>query len=257
MRPSALGREATGVLVRDTLGDEASAELCDACQSATAGNPFLLRCVLQELRDEGILPDRTVADRVKEIHSEAISRATLAQLARLPDVAGELASAIAVLGASCSLADAAAIAGLDEESAVVGADALAVQGLIANSEPLEFVHPIVRRSVYEGIPNHRRVHWHGRAARLLDDEEAPAEEIAVHLLAVAPSGDEAVVGSSGPRRPRRWPRVRRSPPSNISTERWSSHPEIALAWRSCASSGPPRLRFKSPRAPSTSGRRSA
>ena len=194
MRPSALGREATGVLVRDTLGDHASAELCDACQSATAGNPFLLRCVLQELRDEMVLPDRTVAERVTEIHSEAISRATLAQLERLPAVAGELASAIAVLGASCSLADAAAIADLDEEMAVVGADALAAHGLIAESEPLEFVHPIVRTAVYDGIPNHRRVQWHGRAARLLDDEEAPADEIAVHLLAVAPSGDEAVVG---------------------------------------------------------------
>jgi DNA-binding CsgD family transcriptional regulator len=194
VRPSALGREATAVLVRATLGDEASPELCDSCHSATAGNPFLLRCILQELRDQGALPEGAAAERVTEIHSDAISSATIARLARLPTVGRDLASSIAVLGTSCSLSDAAAIAGLDEDAAVLGADALAAEGLIAGSEPLEFVHPIVRTAVYDEIPSHRRARWHRRAARLLDDEEAPAEEIAVHLLAVPPSGDAVVAG---------------------------------------------------------------
>jgi DNA-binding CsgD family transcriptional regulator len=193
LRPSPLGHENTAALVRATLGEKASEELCESCHVATAGNPFLLRCVLEELRDHRLLPDGAAAERVTEIHSEAISRATVGRLARLPEVAGELASAIAVLGASCSLADAAAIAGLDEDAAVEGADALAAQGLIAPTEPLEFVHPIVRTAVYDEIPTHRRLRWHRRAARLLDDAEAPADEIAVHLLAVEPSGDAAVI----------------------------------------------------------------
>ena len=53
MQPSALSCEATGLLVRAMLGKEASADLCDSCHSATAGNPFLLRCLLVELRDRG------------------------------------------------------------------------------------------------------------------------------------------------------------------------------------------------------------
>jgi DNA-binding CsgD family transcriptional regulator len=194
MQPSALSREATETLVRAELGNEASAELCQSCHSATAGNPFLLRCLLAELRGRGEMPDGAPTEAVTEVQSEAISRATLARLARLPPVARELASAIAVFGSSCALGDAAAIAGLDDDSAVAAADALAGEGLIAESEPLEFVHPIVRTAVYNEIPAHRRVRWHGRAARLLDEAEAPTDEIAVHLLPLAPSSDAAVVG---------------------------------------------------------------
>jgi DNA-binding CsgD family transcriptional regulator len=194
MQPSALSREATETLVRAELGNEASAELCQSCHSATAGNPFLLRCLLAELRGRGEMPDGAPTEAVTEVQSEAISRATLARLARLPPVARELASAIAIFGSSCALGDAAAIAGLDDDSAVAAADALAGEGLIAESEPLEFVHPIVRTAVYNEIPAHRRVRWHGRAARLLDEAEAPTDEIAVHLLPLAPSSDAAVVG---------------------------------------------------------------
>jgi DNA-binding CsgD family transcriptional regulator len=194
IQPSALSREATGVLVRGALGDEASADLCESCHLATGGNPFLLRCLLVELQDNGDLWDRATTESVTEIHSEAISRATVARLARLPDPARQLASAIAVFGSSCSLRDAAAIAGLDDDAAIVAADALAAQGVIGESEPLEFVHPIVRTAVYDEIPSHRRVRWHARAADLLDAAEAPVDEIAVHLLPLAPSGDSRLVG---------------------------------------------------------------
>ena len=194
VQPSALSCEATGLLVRAMLGEEATAAFCQSCHSATAGNPFLLRCLLVELRDREALPDDTSTESVTEIHSDLISRAVLARLARLPEIARELASAIAVFGACCSLDDAAAIAGLDADAAIAAADALAAQDVIVKSEPLEFVHPIVRTAVYDEIPNHRRVRWHARAARLLDDADAPADEIAVHLLPVAPNADATVVG---------------------------------------------------------------
>jgi ATP/maltotriose-dependent transcriptional regulator MalT len=47
--------------------------------------------------------------------------------------------------------------------------------------------------VYTEIPPHQRVRWHERAAHLLDEAEAPTDEIAVHLLAVEPRGDADVV----------------------------------------------------------------
>jgi DNA-binding CsgD family transcriptional regulator len=193
VQPCPLSREATARLVHATLGSAASADLCESCHVATGGNPFLLRCLLVELSERGELWDRATTEAVTEIHSDAISRATLARLARLPVYARELASAVAVFGSSCSLADAAAIAGLDDDTVIAAADALAAQGVIGGSEPLEFVHPIVRAAVYDEIPSHQRVRWHGRAAWLLDDAEAPVDEIAVHLLPLAPRGDSAVV----------------------------------------------------------------
>jgi hypothetical protein len=194
LRPSPLSRDATGTLVRDALGEDASADVCEACHPATGGNPFLVRCLLEALRDVRGVPGAPAAEAVTETHSDAISRATAARLARLPPVARDLASAVAVFGVPCSLGDAAAIAGLDEDAAVAAADALAAHHLIAASEPLEFLHPIVRTAVLGEIPSHRRARWHRRAARLLDDAEAPSDQIAVHLLAVAPSGDATVVG---------------------------------------------------------------
>ena len=194
LQPAGLSREATGRLARAALGARADPDLCEACHAATGGNPFLLRCVLDELHDRGAVPGGVAVDAVADTRSETISRAILARVARLPAVARELASAIAVFGAPCSLADAAALAGLHTDAGVAGADALAAQGLIAENEPLEFLHPIVRTAVYEEIPGHRKVRWHRRAARLLDDAEAPTDEIAVHLFAVEPRGDAAVVG---------------------------------------------------------------
>ena len=193
LRPSPLSREAIGTLVHAALGEDASTGLCESCHSATAGNPFLAECLLEEMRARRNGRDGA-ADGATEIHSDAIRRATAARLAHLPAVARELSAAIAVFGVPCSLDDAASIAGLDEDAAVAAADALAAQGLIGPNEPLEFVHPIVRTAVYDQIPTHRRARWHRRAARLLDDAEAPTDEIAVHLLAVAPIGDAAVVG---------------------------------------------------------------
>jgi DNA-binding CsgD family transcriptional regulator len=194
MHPSPLSREATGMLVHASLGDDASADICESCHSATGGNPFLLRSLMVQLRDRENLRERATTESVAEIRSEAISRAILVRLGRLPEAARELASAIAVFGSSCSLGEAAAIAGLDDDAAVAAADALAAQSVIGESEPLEFVHPIVRTAVYDEIPSHRRVRWHARAARLLDEAEAPVDQIAVHLLPLAPSGDTTVVG---------------------------------------------------------------
>ena len=40
---------------------------------------------------------------------------------------------------------------------------------------------------------HKRSVWHARAAQLLDEADAPSEEIATHLLAVDPNGDALLV----------------------------------------------------------------
>jgi DNA-binding CsgD family transcriptional regulator len=194
LRLTGLGREATAILAHARLGTRASPELCDACHAATTGNPFLLRCLLDDLSDQGFVPDGRSIAAVAGMHPDAVSRAIFARLARLSPVTRDLASAIAVFGARCSLSDAAALAGLDEDAAAAAADTLAAQNLIAESEPLRFLQPIVQTAVYHEIPSHRRARWHGRAAQLLDDEEAPTDEIAVHLLAVEPSGEAAVVG---------------------------------------------------------------
>jgi hypothetical protein len=59
---------------------------------------------------------------------------------------------------------------------------------------LRFVHPVVRSAVYEDLAPPVRQLWHQRAARMLDSEGAPPEEVTVHLLAAATAGDPWVAG---------------------------------------------------------------
>ena len=193
LRPSPLSRQASASVVRAAIGRDATADFCDACHAATGGNPFLLRSLARELAKRGVVPDDVAAARVRGTRSEAISRAIVTRLAGLAEAARELASAVAVYGAPTSLGAAAALAQLDEDAASAAADALAAEGLIADTEPLEFVHPIVRTAVYTGIPSYQRVRWHARAAHVLDEAEAPTDQIAVHLLVVEPGGDPTVV----------------------------------------------------------------
>jgi DNA-binding CsgD family transcriptional regulator len=193
LRPSPLSRRASGCLVREVFGRDTTAGFSDACHVATGGNPFLLGSLARELATQGVAPDDVAAERVKETPSDTISRAIVARLAGLEAPARELASAIAVFGAPSSLLAAAELADLDEDIAVAAADALAAERLIAETEPLEFVHPIVRTAVYTQIPGHQRLRWHARAAHLLDEAEAPTEQIAVHLLIAEPRGDAVVV----------------------------------------------------------------
>jgi DNA-binding CsgD family transcriptional regulator len=193
VRPSSLGPQASATMVRAAMGPDATAVFCDACHVATGGNPFLLASLARELAKQGVVPDDAAAVRVRGIRAATISRAIVIRLAAQAGDARALASAIAVFGASPSLAGAAALARLDEDAAVAAADALAADDLIAGTEPLEFVHPIVKTAVYSEIPPHERVRWHARAAHLLYEAEAPTDEIAVHLLAVEPRADAAVV----------------------------------------------------------------
>jgi len=193
LRPPPLSAEASATVVVAALGPDATADFCEACHLATGGNPFLLGSLARELAKRGVVPDDVTAARVRGTHSGTISRAIVTRLAVQPAAARELASAVAVFGAPPSLAAAAALAQLDEDAAVAAADALAAEHLISDTEPLEFIHPIVKTAVYSEIPPHQRVRWHARAAHLLDEAEAPTDEIAVHLLAVEPRDDAAVV----------------------------------------------------------------
>ena len=82
--------------------------------------------------------------------------------------ATQLAFAIAVLGRSAELRHAAALAALDPDAAGAAADALTSAAILRDRRPLEFIHPIVRTTIYAEIPAAQRAASHKRAARLLE-----------------------------------------------------------------------------------------
>jgi tetratricopeptide (TPR) repeat protein len=96
-----------------------------------------------------------------------------------------------------TLAPAAELAGLDYHDAELAARSLRRIDVLRPGEPLAFVHPLVRSTVYESLEPAERDRMHGQAAGLLARAGAPPQQIAAHLLATRPSGDHALVTALG------------------------------------------------------------
>jgi DNA-binding CsgD family transcriptional regulator len=182
LAPRALSDAAVTTLVRGGLDHRASGELCRACHEATGGNPFLVGELLIELGREEAGAAELVPQAIERLGPQRIASAVLLRAGRLAGPATALARAVAILGEDAELRHAATLAGVGYEQALGAADALAAADVLRPGEPLRFRHPLIRTSIYEDIPAAQRSELHARAARLLGDDGAPSERVALHLL---------------------------------------------------------------------------
>jgi DNA-binding NarL/FixJ family response regulator len=194
VRPRALGPAATETLVRERL-PAASAGFANACHAVTGGNPFLLGALLTQLIADAVAPDDEAAARLGAFGSEQVARLVERQLARLPDGAGSLARAVAVLGPGAALRHAGAVAGLELDRAALAADALRAAGLLEDAPELTLAHPLIAGTLYASLPAGERALRHADAAALLASERADPERIGLHLLRTEPAGDAATVAT--------------------------------------------------------------
>jgi DNA-binding CsgD family transcriptional regulator len=195
LHPGGLSEQAITMLTGQLLAAEPDPGFVTACQRATGGNPFLLRELFGELHRRGIAPSRENAGLAGRLSSQGVGRAVRARLRRLPPGCSALARAVAVLGDPARPALAAQLAGLDGDAAARSADALAEAVIFEPGWGLEFVHPLVRSSVYSELSSHERALQHERAARLLTSAGEATDRIAVHLLAAHPGGDAETVNT--------------------------------------------------------------
>jgi tetratricopeptide (TPR) repeat protein len=193
LHPGPLTKAGVADLVRARLGADPDPAFTAACAEATGGNPLLLRQLLSSLEADGVAPEAGQEKAVREVGPRAVSRTVLLRLHRLPEAAAAVARAVAVLGDAAQLPLVAALAELDEP-AVAGVTApLARAEILRPEPPLGFVHPLVRDAVYHELPPGDRELRHARAARLLMDAGASAEEVATYLLACPRRGEDWVV----------------------------------------------------------------
>src|SRR4051794_14229631 len=193
VRPVPLSAEAVLALVRERLGAEAEAPFCAACHEATGGNPLFLRQLLTALEADHVRPDAAHAGVVLEIGPRAVSRTVIMRLSRLSEDAIAVARAVAVLAESATLPAVAALTGLTEARVADATGMLARAEILRREAPIAFVHALVRDAVYQELPLGERELQHERAARVLLDAGAPAEQVAAHLLAAPRRGQEWVV----------------------------------------------------------------
>jgi DNA-binding CsgD family transcriptional regulator len=194
VRPGPLSEDAVAVLVEEHLGAAPEAAFTAVCRESTGGNPLLLTQLMTALRGEGVKPRASQVGVVGEIGPRAVSRAVLIRLARLAPEAQTVAGALAVLGDGTPLPTVAELADLEEEHAAGATRALAHAEILSSEPPLAFVHPLVRDAVYHALPPGERELQHARAAAILRDQAAPAEQVAAQLLYTPPRGEGWVAG---------------------------------------------------------------
>lgn len=187
-----LGVDAATALVHGYLPN-AEGEFSAACVELTGGNPLFLHELLAELRAERVEPSRAEAARVRNLVPASVSRMMLVRLARLPLATQALARALAVLGRDPSSAHAATLAGIGPEQTSEGIDQLLSNAILAESDPIEFIHPLIESSVRSETPRGERSELHRRAAELLAAAGAGPDELAPHLVHTLPAADPGVV----------------------------------------------------------------
>ena len=126
---------------------------------------------------------------IDELAGDRLRLAVLTRLDRLGVTAGALARAVAVLGDGCELRHAHALARISQNSAVDVLPALIAAGVLADAQPLAFVHPLLRSAIYFDVPQPVRAAEHGCAATLLHSSNAGAEAVSHHLLAAETVGE--------------------------------------------------------------------
>ena len=197
VHPAPLSPSAIDELIACELQSQPAPEFTEACASATAGSPFLLAEIVRTMRADGIAPDADAARIVAELGPESVATYVLTRLGRFGEDAISLAQAIAVLGEAPQLRRAAQLAGLGEDKARSLCDRLRKAEILTRGVPIEFVHPLVRAAIYSEDPEEERSVAHRQAAEQLSEGGAGADEIAPHLMACAPNGDQWVVAQLG------------------------------------------------------------
>jgi DNA-binding CsgD family transcriptional regulator len=188
LRPAPLSREACAALAAERFGEPAHPAFADACFDVTAGNPYGLVELVETLRQDGVRPHGDALRAVGDAGARTTSRLVQRRLRRLPDEAVAIAQVAAVLGRAADRRLLASLAGVDPEAARDALGVLLRAGLTRSGQPVEFVHPLVRGAVLEGIPAERRSALRAAAAASLT-ARGRTEEAAEQLLDLPPAGD--------------------------------------------------------------------
>jgi DNA-binding CsgD family transcriptional regulator len=182
-----------------------------ACHDVTGGNPLLLAELLR------LLPaaDCPTSEAVFSASASTLEERVLRRTARVGSAAPAFARAAAVLGDGAQLSVAAELAGIDAAHAATLAHGLLRIEVLASEDPLAFVHPLVRQSLYDGMPLGERHTLHAGAAEVLLARGAPPEVALAHLSVLPPAGSvavasahlhaaEAALGRGAPAEATRW-----------------------------------------------------
>ena len=193
IEPPPLSVSAAAALVEAEVGQELTQRFAESCREATAGNPFLLAELARTIAPEELARGDEEMDRLAELAAAGVSRSILTRLARLGERSVEVARAVAVLEPNADLRLIAGLSGLGQDEVRESGEQLIAARLLSDARSLSFVHPLVRAAVLTEISEPARAAVHGRAARLLEEDDFEVDTVAAHLLLSEPAADDWVV----------------------------------------------------------------
>jgi DNA-binding CsgD family transcriptional regulator len=188
--PPLLSEDATAAIVRVRLGEGTTAQVLGACHVATGGNPLLIEELLAEL-DGRHTP--VSAEEIAVMGPKRIAESLLARGEALGAEGPAILRALAILGDGSELRVIGPLARVDPSRAAEIVDGLAAASILEGGADHRFAHPLLGSSIYEAIPTATRSALHTRAAELLGELGAPAEEITAHLLRCEPGSVAAAL----------------------------------------------------------------
>ena len=189
IEPGLLSEAAVSDLVRERLWEGASDELCRACHEATRRQRVPPRAGHRRAAPERQAPDGDRRGR----HRRRGGRGHLG--GRLgPDRRAGRGGPCAGGGHGGTRDASRAPACRGAREARPGssrhlADGLRKAGILAPGRVLQFVHPLIRTSIYDAIPAAERGSAHAAAAELLAAEDADPGAVSTHLLHAPRYGD--------------------------------------------------------------------
>jgi tetratricopeptide (TPR) repeat protein len=185
LSPVPLSQRATSAIVAARLQRPVDRATQEAIHQVTRGNPFLLDQLVRHLGAGSLTPELVRAARPERLHSLIWSR-----LLRLGEDARALAEAVVVLGVNTPLRRAAALAGLSRSLATRAAERLSAEAIFEDALPLNFIHPLVRNVLADGLTAARADELRRAAASVLLADGADAETAAVQLLSTEPVDED-------------------------------------------------------------------
>jgi DNA-binding CsgD family transcriptional regulator len=192
-RLAALSGDAAATLLAARSGGPVTEADSHAATALCGGNPLLLEQVAASLSRRGRgAPGIGVGAAV------GVEGIVLTRFAGLPLAALRLAAAASVLGIRFRPRLATMVADLDGRQAAAALDALCGSGLVREqtATTAEFVHPLLRQSLYHDVPGPLRARLHARAFTVLSEHGLQAEAVE-HAIRGDLVGDPAAIAVAG------------------------------------------------------------
>lgn len=183
----------TRVFLRRLSGVDAASTVIASIHEQTSGNPFFVEEVVRHLEGEGhdlASPDIDattwgIPDGVREVIAKRVLR--------LSGETNRVLQAAAVLGDGCAIEPLAVLADLTGPAFLEALEQAMAAGMLhEEGELYRFSHPLVQRTIYDGLSLARRQGLHLRAANALEAGDQPQihlPAIAVHHRLAGPAGE--------------------------------------------------------------------